>query len=230
VLAGSGLDVLGLAAVELDGLGLDGLELAGGVDGPRVAPGGVVGLGSGVGPGANGLGWDVGLAHAPELWPVTVAGARPGLDGLAVELAGDALVVLELTDGDGLLGLGLDGDGLAGLGLAGGVAAAGVEDAHAAACPGFWVPGAAAAPVPAGGPPPGPPAPGPPAPCAPALVPAGAPPMAWRSALACDSSCCPNGVTAETLIAMMSVTAATTAARRARPSRGRCAAAGCATP
>jgi hypothetical protein len=50
------------------------------------------------------------------------------------------------------------------------------------------------------------------------------------SALACDSICRPNGVTAETLIAMMSVTAATTAARRARPSHGRCGVAGCAGP
>jgi hypothetical protein len=228
VLAESGLDVLGLAAVELDGLGPDGLGLAGGVDGPRVAAGG----------GDNGLDWGVGLAHAPELGAARPVPVGLGLDGL--EVAGDALVVLGLTDGDGLLGLGLgltDGDGLLGLGLgldgdrlAAGVAAAGVEDAHAAACPAFWVPCAAAAPVPAGGPPPGPPAPGPLTPCAPALVPAGAPPMAWRSALACASTSCPNGVTAETLNAMTSVTAATTAARRARPSRGRCGAAGCATP
>ena len=50
------------------------------------------------------------------------------------------------------------------------------------------------------------------------------------SAPACESICRPNGVTAETLIAIMSVTAATTAARRARPSHGRCGAAGCVTP
>jgi hypothetical protein len=50
------------------------------------------------------------------------------------------------------------------------------------------------------------------------------------SALACDSICRPNGVTAETLIAMMSVTAATTAATRVRPAHGRCGVAGCATP
>ena len=54
--------------------------------------------------------------------------------------------------------------------------------------------------------------------------------MALRSAPACDHICCPNGVTAETLIAMTNVIAATTAARRARPNRGRRDAADGATP
>ena len=54
--------------------------------------------------------------------------------------------------------------------------------------------------------------------------------MAFRSPLTCDSISFPNGVTAETLIARTSVTAATTAARRARPNRGRRDVAGGATP
>jgi len=255
VLAGSALDGLGdglgLEAEELDGLGLDGLGLeAGGLDGPRVAAGGLDGLGSGVGLGVDGR-WP---AHASELEPVTSAGARSapaspalaglGLDelGLGLGLAGDALVGLGLTVGDGLvelgltvgdgldepgLGLGLAGDDPAGLGLlAAGTATAGVDDAQlAAGGPGFWLPCAAAAPVPAAGPLPVPPAPVPPAP-----VPGDVPLMAPRSAPACASICCPNGVTTETLIAMMSVTAASTAARRARPNHGRRGVAGCATP
>jgi hypothetical protein len=54
--------------------------------------------------------------------------------------------------------------------------------------------------------------------------------MVWYHALACATISFPNGVTAETLIATMSVTAATTTARRARPSRGRRDVAGGATP
>jgi hypothetical protein len=79
---------------------------------------------------------------------------------------------------------------------------------------------------------PEPPAPVWPAPCPlPAPVPVGAAPMALRSAdAACAHICCPNGVTADTLIAMMSVIAATTPARRARPNRGRPDVAGGATP
>ena len=253
VLAGSGLDVLGLTAgalvgLEVDGLGLDvlGLGLAGGVDGPRVAPGGLDGLVWGVGLGVDDAGRWVGLPHAGELAPATftearLAPARPApararLDGLGLGLAGGGLVGFRLGAGDEPLALGVAlGDepaglgvalegGLAGLvllaGLAAGVAAAGVDEAQlAAGCPGFGVPCTAAAPGPADSPLPGPPAPGWP-PAAPPLVPGGALPMALRSAPACDHICCPNGVTADTLIAMMSVIAATTAARRARPRRG----------
>ena len=243
MLEGSGLDGLGL--------GLEEVGLAAGeLDGPRVAAGGLDGLGWGVGLGADVPGW---VAHAPGLEPVTsaaapLAPARPalarlGLDEPGLGLAGDALVGLGLTVGDGLVELGLTvGDGLGklvlGLGLAGdddparlelaaGLSAADVDEEQlAAGCPGFWVPCPAAAPVPAGTPPPAPPAPAAPAPWLPVPVPAGAPLMALSSAPACDSICCPNGVTTDTLIAMMNVTAATTAARRARPNRGRRGAAG----
>jgi hypothetical protein len=54
--------------------------------------------------------------------------------------------------------------------------------------------------------------------------------MEVRSSPTCASISFPNGVTADTLIAMMSVTAATTAARRARPNRGRRDVAGGAIP
>jgi hypothetical protein len=243
VLAGSGVDGLGLglAAGELDGLEL----VVGVLDGPRVAPGGLDRLGSGAGLGVDGLGWDAGVAHAPEPAPVPLARARlepvsAGLDGLALGLADDALVGLGLTVADGLrldgetLGVLLAVDGLAEPRLLAGLPAglaAGVDDVQVAAGgPEFWVPCAAAAPVPAGCPLPGPPAPCPLVSGPAAPVPAGAPLMALRSAPACASIWCPNGVTAETLIAMMSVTAATTAASRARPNRGRCGAAGCAAP
>ena len=166
VLAGSVLDVLGLTVGGLDGLELDGLGLglglAGGVDGPRVAPGGLDGLGWGVGLGPDEAGRWVGLPHAAELAPATLtearlpparpAPARARLDGLGLGLAGDALVGLELGAGDEPLGAGVAlgdepagpgvalGGALAGpvlpAGLAAGAAAAGVDEAQpAAACP-----------------------------------------------------------------------------------------------
>jgi hypothetical protein len=54
--------------------------------------------------------------------------------------------------------------------------------------------------------------------------------MVLRNPAADDHISFPNGVTADTLIAMMSVIAATTAARRARPNRGRRDVAGGAVP
>jgi hypothetical protein len=63
VLVAGELGVLGL-----DGPGLGGLVLAGGLDGPMVAPGALDGLGLGRG---VGFGRDVRLAHADELRPDT---------------------------------------------------------------------------------------------------------------------------------------------------------------
>jgi hypothetical protein len=152
VLAGSGLDVLGLAAGGLDGAVLDGAGLAGGgldgavLDGAGLAGGGPDGLE------LDGLGLGDGLAQGPGPGLVTVKGARRaagwltparlGVDrlvGAEVRLAVAVLEGLGLTVGDGLAGLGLDGDGLglSGLGLAAGWAdgraTAGVDGAQLAA-------------------------------------------------------------------------------------------------
>jgi hypothetical protein len=158
VLAGSGLDVLGLAAGGLDGAVLDGAGLAGGgldgavLDGAGLAGGGPDGLE------LDRLGRGDGLAQGPGLGLVTVTGTRRwaarltpatlGVDrlvGVGMRLAVAVLDGLGLTVGDVLDGLGLDGDGLVGLELSGlglaagwadGLATAGVDDAQlAAGCP-----------------------------------------------------------------------------------------------
>jgi hypothetical protein len=246
-LAAGEVDGLGLGGLGLAGGLEELLGLAGGLDGPRVAPGPLDGLEWGVGTG-RGVALAHARERArvtlfrARFGPTRPVRAGAGLDGLTLGLAGDALAGLGLTagdeppglglaSGDGLAGVGLaSGDGLAGVGLAGvgllgvwaaGVASAGVDDVQLAArCPWFEVPCAAAAPAPADSPLPGPPAPGW-LPVVPPRVSGGPLRMALRSWLACDHIWCPNGVTAETLIAMMSVIAATTAARRAGPSRGR---------
>jgi hypothetical protein len=109
----------------------------------------------------------------------------------------------------GLAGLVPAGLGPAGLVLAGGTARADAPGVQlAAGCASFWPP--FVAPVT-----PAPPPPGPLAPSSP--VPAGAPPpMEFRADPACEITCRPNGVSAETLMASRTVTAATVATRRSR--------------
>jgi hypothetical protein len=182
----------GLAALALAGVGLAGLGV--GLAGAWLAAGGLVGV-------------------------VLVAGGLVGVVLVAGGLVGVVLVA------GGLLGVVLAAGGRAGvvvtggvlawlLGLAGGTAKADAPDVQlVVGCTVPWPP--CVAPVP---PAPAAPLPGPLAPGSP--VPAGSgspPPMEFRALSACEIMCRPNGVTAETLMASRTVTAATVATRRSRP-------------
>ncbi|MGN6176956.1 MAG: hypothetical protein ACTHPS_28980 [Streptosporangiaceae bacterium] len=243
-LAWPGLDVLGLGVVGL-GLGLEVSEpglgvlelgaLVVGAGGLGLAGFGVVRFGL-----LAGLPQSVGPALAPlALAPLAVpslglvarlAPVRLGLaDGLVPDGLGlaDGLVPdgLGLADGpvpdglgfaDGLVpdGLGFaDGPVPVAPGLGGGAATAGVCDAQlAGGCPGFGVPLLLpTVPVMPGAPLPEPPAADPFDPADPP------PPIELMSEAASANICRPNGVSAETLNTRTKVTAATAAARRARP-------------
>jgi hypothetical protein len=233
---GLGLEVagpgLGVPGLEVPELGAGGLGLAGfGVAGFGVAGFGVLdGLPQSVGPALARLA----LAPLAVPWLVLVARLAPVRFGLAEGLVPDGLGLADglVPDGLGLAaGLVTDGLGLAaglvtdGFGLAAGLvpgapelgaeaATAGVCGGQlAGSCPGFGVPW----PLPTVPVTPAPPLPEPFA-AEPPPDPADPPPVIELTSAAASANICrPNGVSAETLSARTNATAATVAARRARP-------------
>jgi len=224
-LAAGGLDGPGLAAGGLDALVPAGLGR--GELGPGLAAGLAQGVCLGlaalapadVGPAGPGLAAGAGASAGglSELGLDAPGLAAGGLAGVVVSarLPGLSVLVLAGLVLAGLLGLSVlvlaVPPGLAGPGLGGGTASAdGSGWQLVAGCPGWppcVPPAAPAAPVPE---------PLVPSSPVPAVWPP--PPMEFRTAVACDSTCRPSGVSGETLIAIRTVTAATVTTRPSRSS------------